>query len=234
MLRIEGLVAGYGRTVVLRDVDLQVGAAEIVALVGMNGAGKSTLLKTVSGIVRPMAGSIVFMERLLNGLAPAQVVALGIAHVPEGRRLFGGLTVRENLLMGAYTRVDRGEVRAQLERVWSYFPILRERQRQLAGKLSGGEQQMCSIARGLMAKPRLLMIDELSLGLAPLAIERLLPTLREINRDGVSILLLDQDVQTALELAHRGYVLETGRITMEGGSAALLGSSDVRAKYLGI
>ena len=230
MLEVEGLNAGYGHVEVLWDVDLAVGEAEVVALVGSNGAGKSTLLRALSGMIRPTGGEARLDGRSLVGLRPEQVVDLGIAHVPEGRRLFPGLTVRENLLVGAYSR--RG--RADIDRALELFPRLRERLDQLAGSMSGGEQQMCALARGLMSRPRLLMIDELSLGLAPNLVETILDRLAEIRNDGTALLLVEQDVDAALHVADRGYVLENGRIVASGASDELLSDERVREAYLGV
>jgi branched-chain amino acid transport system ATP-binding protein len=230
MLEVEGLNAGYGHVEVLWDVDLAVGEAEVVALVGSNGAGKSTLLRALSGMIRPTGGEARLDGRSLVGLRPEQVVDLGIAHVPEGRRLFPGLTVRENLLVGAYSR--RG--RADIDRALELFPRLRERLDQLAGSMSGGEQQMCALARGLMSSPRLLMIDELSLGLAPNLVETILDRLAEIRDAGTALLLVEQDVDAALRVADRGYVLENGRIVAAGASGELLSDERVREAYLGV
>ena len=230
MLEVEGLNAGYGHVEVLWDVDLSVGEGEVVALVGSNGAGKSTLLRALSGMIRPTGGDARLDGRSLVGLRPEQVVDLGIAHVPEGRRLFPGLTVRENLLVGAYSR--RG--RADIDRALELLPRLRERLDQLAGSMSGGEQQMCALARGLMSAPRLLMIDELSLGLAPNLVETILDRLAEIRDAGTALLLVEQDVDAALRVADRGYVLENGRIVASGASDDLLSDERVREAYLGV
>src|SRR5690606_1395359 len=208
LLQVEGLESGYGDIRVLWGVDLTVHAGEIVCLIGSNGAGKTTLLKTVAGLIAPKAGSVRVAGREVSGRGCEPVLRAGVTLVPEGRRLFPTMSVRDNLLMGAYLRPasDPG-VREDLERVMTIFPRLRERARQDAGTLSGGEQQMCAIGRGIMSRPRLLMIDELSLGLAPRAVELLSEALLEINRSGISILLVEQDVMTALDLSHRGYVL---------------------------
>jgi branched-chain amino acid transport system ATP-binding protein len=231
MLKVEGLNAGYGRIEVLWDVALEVGSNEIVSLVGSNGAGKTTMLRAISGVIAPTAGSISFDNKEISGLTPEEVVGLGIAHVPEGRRLFAGLTVRENLVVGAYSRRDGAE---GIDRVVQMFPRLGERLDQVAGSLSGGEQQMCAIARGLMARPKLVMIDELSLGLAPNLVDQLLDRLKEIPADGTSVLLVEQDVDAALRLAKRGYVMETGRIAATGTGEELLGDPRVREAYLGV
>ena len=235
VLSIENLSAGYGDVQVLWGVDLEVAHGSIVCLVGSNGAGKSTLLRTISGLVPPRAGHVQFRRRDISGATPAQILAAGIAHVPEGRRLFKGLTVRDNLLLGAYLRTDlRVDLERDLERVYTLFPILAERQHQDATTMSGGEQQMCAIGRGLMARPHLLMIDELSLGLAPRMVERIAEALREVNRSGVTILLVEQDVLTAFELADHAYVLETGRVTIDGTTALLADDPRIRQAYLGL
>jgi branched-chain amino acid transport system ATP-binding protein len=234
LVRIEGLCAGYGDVRVLWGVDLAVEAGEIACIVGSNGAGKSTLLRTVSGLIAPTAGRIMLEGRPLSGLGADEVLARGIAHVPEGRRLFRGLSVRDNLLLGAYLRRDGADIRRDLDYVLSLFPVLRERARQDATTLSGGEQQMCAIGRGIMARPKLLMIDELSLGLAPRLVERLSEALIEINRSGITILLVEQDVLTAFELARHAFVVETGRITMRGTTAALAQDPAIRQAYLGM
>jgi branched-chain amino acid transport system ATP-binding protein len=235
LLSVAGLEGGYDQVQILWGVDLEVSAGEMVAIIGSNGAGKTTFLKTISGIVRSRAGSIVFDGIALESATAKEIVERGISHVPEGRRLFGALNIEENLLMGGYARgLNDRALAADLERVYGIFPILKDRRKQLAGSMSGGEQQMCAIARGLMAKPRLLLIDELSLGLAPLLVEELCANLIEINRDGVAILLVEQDVLTALNLAERGYVFESGRIAMSGTSDELIANQEVRRAYLGI
>lgn len=235
LLRIEGLEAGYGDVQVLWGIDLVVRAGEITCVVGSNGAGKTTLLRTVSGLVRPRAGRIEFAGQPLAGASAEAVLRAGIAHVPEGRRLFKGLSVRDNLLLGAYLRTGaRADIQRDLEEVFALFPILKDRQQQDATTLSGGEQQMCAIGRGLMSRPTLLMIDELSLGLAPRAVEKLSESLLDINRKGLTILLVEQDVFTALELSHSGVVVETGRAGLSGTSADLAKDPRVRAAYMGI
>jgi branched-chain amino acid transport system ATP-binding protein len=206
---------------------------EIVALIGANGAGKTTLLNTISQILKPMAGSISFAGGDITGARPDEIVGAGIVHVPQGRRLFSGLTVKENLLQGAYMRRD-AEIEADLDWVYALLPRLKERSGQLAGRLSGGEQQMCAIGRGLMGRPRLLLIDELSLGLAPLVVDHLLDLISRINEKGTTVLLVEQDVQVALEHAHRGYVLETGRIVQSGPAEELLDDPRIRQAYLGL
>lgn len=232
---MEGLDAGYGDVQILWGVSLAVASGEAVALIGSNGAGKTTLLRALSGTVPTRGGRVLFKGQDITGLSPDRRVALGLAHVPEGRQVFNGMTVRENLMMGAYTRRDgRAEVQADLERVLGLFPVLAERRDQLAGTLSGGEQQMVAIGRGLMGRPELLFIDELSLGLAPVVVERLVEAVREVHRAGTTILLVEQDVQTALEMAARGYVIANGRVAMQGASADLLRSPEIREAYLGI
>ncbi len=235
LFRTEGLTAGYGDVQVLWGVDLDVRQGEMVCLVGSNGAGKSTLLKRISGLLPARTGRILLRGRDLSTATPDQVLAAGIVQVPEGRRLFSAMSVRNNLLMGAYLRKDgRAAIEKDLEFVLALFPILAERRRQNAGTLSGGEQQMCALARGLMSKPTLLMIDELSLGLAPLVVERLSEALLSINRAGISILLVEQDVATAFELAQRGFVLESGRVTVAGPTADLAKDPTVQEAYMGI
>ncbi len=230
MLHVERLSAGYGQVQVLWEVDIDVGEREIVALVGSNGAGKTTLLRAISGLIRPSDGDVRFEEQPLSGRRPEQIVARGIAHVPEGRHLFQGLTVRENLMAGAYARRDG----AELDEVVELFPRLGQRMSQLAGSLSGGEQQMCAIARGLMSRPKLLMIDELSLGLAPKLVDQIIDRLEAVAEGGTALLLVEQDVDAALRIAARGYVLETGRIAASGSSAELSEDPRVREAYLGV
>jgi branched-chain amino acid transport system ATP-binding protein len=234
LLHAEKLNVAYGEVQVLWDVDLEIRAGEIVALVGSNGAGKTTLLSTLSGLLRPLSGHITFDGHALESASTQQIVDLGIAHVPEGRQLFPAMSVRDQLLLGAFRRRDREAVRADLESVLELFPLVRERLKSLASTLSGGEQQMVAIGRALMARPRLLMIDELSLGLAPLIVESLMESISKLNQDGATILIVEQDVQAALERATRGYVLETGHITLSGSAAQLLGDERVRKAYLGV
>ena len=234
LLAITGLHAGYGDVQVLWGVDLDVPRGEITCLVGSNGAGKTTLMRAISGLIGARAGSIRFDGREIAGAEPEAALACGIAQVPEGRRLFAAMSVRDNLLMGAYLRRDgAGAIDADLERMFAMFPILRQRHTQDAGTLSGGEQQMCAIARGLMSTPRLLLIDELSLGLAPAIVDELCDTLRRLNGEGLTILVVEQDVSTALELASRAFVMDTGRITQSGPSADLKNDPAIREAYLG-
>ncbi len=234
LLEVKGLSSGYGEVQILRDVSLEVREKEIVALIGANGAGKTTLLCTVSHLLKPMAGTISYGGRNLTAARPDEIVGSGIIHVPQGRRLFSGLTVKENLLQGAYLRKDASETEGDLEWVFELLPRLKERAAQLAGRLSGGEQQMCAIGRGLMGRPRLLLIDELSLGLAPLVVDQLLDLISQINEKGTTVLLVEQDVQVALEHAHRAYVLETGRVVQSGPAEELLDDPRIRQAYLGL
>ncbi len=236
LLAVAGLDTGYGDTQVLWDVGLEVRRGEVVALVGANGAGKSTLLAAISGLVPAWAGAIRFAERDITHTGAERIVKQGLIHVPQGRRLFPGLAVEENLKLGAYTRRAGSPtaLATDLERVYTLLPKLAERRAQAAGSLSGGEQQMCAIGRGLMARPALLMIDELSLGLAPNIVDTILAAIDEIHRhEGLAVLLVEQDVQIALERADRGYVIENGRIVSTGTGAELLRSTTVRAAYLG-
>lgn len=234
LLDVSGVHAGYGDVQVLWGVDIQVPRGEIVCIVGSNGAGKTTLMRAISGLIPMRKGSIAFDGRELRAAAPEAVLAAGVAHVPEGRRLFSAMSVRDNLLMGAYLRTDgKAAIDADLERMYEMFPILRQRYRQDAGTLSGGEQQMCAVARGLMSAPRLLLIDEISLGLAPAIVDQLCDTLRLLNREGLSILLVEQDVAIALELASHAFVMDTGRVTRAGPSAQLQNDPAIREAYLG-
>ncbi len=233
MLRLEGLEAGYGRTPVLKGVSLAVEQGEIVALLGANGAGKTTTLMAISGLVSARAGAITFRGQSLQGIAPAEVVGRGISHVPEGRRILSRLTILENLELGAYRRRDRAAIREDLDRVYTLFPILAERRRQLAGTLSGGEQQMLAIGRGLMARPSLLLLDEPSLGLAPKLVKTIFEVITRINGEGVTVLLVEQNAYLALQVAHRGYVLETGRVVLTDTAAKLADNPQVKAAYLG-
>ena len=233
MLDVRDLEAGYGSALVLSGATLAVAPGEIVALLGPNGAGKTTLIKCVAGLVRPRRGAVRWEGDLLAGVPAHTIVERGIAVVPEGRRLFGAMTVEENLVLGAFAPRARAGGAARLEAVYAIFPILRERRRQTAGALSGGQQQMVALGRALMADPRLLVLDEPSLGLAPRVVASIVEVLGEIRRRGVSILLVEQNVQAALRLADRGYILEHGRIAREGRAAALAGDPDVRRAYLG-
>ena len=235
LLHVQNLCAGYGQVQVLWGTDLTVERGSIACLVGSNGAGKSTLLRALSGLIKPSGGRVHLGNRDLTNAAPDEILSAGIAHVPEGRRLFKGLSVRDNLLLGAYLRREPMiDLERDLEKIYRLFPILGERQRQDATTLSGGEQQMCAIGRGMMARPRLLMIDELSLGLAPRVVERIAEVLREINGSGLTILLVEQDVATAFELADQAYVLETGRISVAGATSVLADDPRIRQAYLGM
>jgi branched-chain amino acid transport system ATP-binding protein len=231
MLRVQGLAARYGAIEALREVSLEVRLGEIVSLIGANGAGKSTTLMAISGIVRATAGTVEFEGRRIDGERADRIVADGLAQVPEGRRVFPRLTVRENLEMGGYLRSD--DLGPDLARVHELFPVLSERSGQLAGTLSGGEQQMLAIGRALMSRPRLLMMDEPSMGIAPLLVTRIFEAVKELNRHGLTVLLVEQNARAALKLSHRAYVLETGRTTLTGSGAELLGDDRIRRAYLG-
>ena len=233
LLSIDRLNVAYGDVQVLWDVSLEVQPGEMLALIGANGAGKSTLLATISGLLAPLSGRIMFDRKDITGAPADEIVRSGIAHVPQGRRLFAGLTVRQNLMLGAYTRRD-GDQEKDLAWVLDTFPRLKERQAQLAGTMSGGEQQMCAIGRALMSRPKLLLIDEPSLGLAPVVVDDLLEVLRTVHEQGTTVLVVEQDIQTALEEADRGYVLETGRITLSGSAKDLLANQDIKKAYLGV
>jgi len=233
MLSIEKLQVSYGKIQALWDVTIEVPDGEIVALIGANGAGKTTLLKTVSGLLSKQSGSITYDGLKIDAASPPEIVKNGVVHVPEGRKLFPEMTVMDNLLMGAYT-IPLAKRSQRLEEVFGIFPILKERMGQIAGTLSGGEQQMAAIGRGLMAEPKLLMLDEPSLGLAPLFVEEVFRVITEINRSGVTVLLVEQNTQHALTLAHRGFVMESGRIALSGSGSELLADSNVRKAYLGL
>jgi branched-chain amino acid transport system ATP-binding protein len=235
LLEVRELKGGYNEVQVLWGVELEVKSGEILAIVGSNGVGKTTFLRMLSGVLPCQSGTITFEGEALNGIGPDGVVARGISHVPEGRRLFASMSVEENLLMGAYARnLTDQELSVDLDRVYGFFPRLAERSGQLAGSMSGGEQQMCAIARGLMARPKLLLIDELSLGLAPRLVEELCGFVKQINEEGVAIMLVEQDVLTAFELASRAYVFESGRVVMAGTTEELLENPEVKKAYLGI
>ena len=235
LLETRKLNIGYGDIQVLWDIHLRIDEGEIVALAGSNGAGKTTLFKALLGVLKPLSGEILFEDKNISSLRPYQRVPLGISLVPEGRELFYWMEVEENILMGAYVRSDANGIQKDLEWIYSLFPVLCERKHQQAGTLSGGEQQMCAIARGLMANPKLLLLDELSLGLAPVMVDRLVHVIREIHRlRKISIFLVEQDIQTAFELASRGYVIETGKIIAADISENLLRDNRIREAYLGI
>ena len=233
LLRVEDLKVSYGAITALRGVSLTLGKGEVVALIGANGAGKTSTLRAVSGMLKPAGGRIRFSGEDTTGMKSHQLVPRGMAHAPEGRGIFPNLTVQENLELGAYLRRDAQEISADLEKNFTLFPVLRERRRQLAGTLSGGEQQMLAIARALLSRPQLLLLDEPSLGLAPQVTEKIFGTLRDVNATGVSILLVEQNAHLALNLAHYAYVLETGEVAMAGAGRALLESPEVRRAYLG-
>ncbi|NLA12034.1 MAG: ABC transporter ATP-binding protein [Firmicutes bacterium] len=233
MLRVENVSAGYGNINVLNQIDLAVSEGEIVTLIGSNGVGKSTTLRTISGLIRPTEGNIRFCDQNISQVSPHKIVEMGISHVPEGRNVFPRLTVRENLEIGAYTRRDQHEIREDYKMVMETFPQLAQRQRQTAGTLSGGEQQMLAMGRALMSRPRLLLLDEPSMGLAPLVVLGIFEIIKEVNRQGTTILLVEQNAQVALQTAHRGYVMETGRIILNDSAKALLQNDQVRKAYLG-
>ena len=232
-LQVRELNAGYGKIPVLRDVSFRVCEGEIVAIIGPNGAGKSTLLKTISGLISPSSGEITFKGQSIQGLAPHLVAKAGISHIPEGRRLFANMTVMENLLMGAYASRDNLKM-GVLGEVFEMFPVLQERGKQKAKDLSGGQKQMLAVGRGLVSKPTLLMLDEPSLGLAPMLVDSIYEKLRTLRERGLTVLLVEQNVNYALELAVRGYVLENGRIVMEGSSEELADSEHIKEHYLGL
>jgi branched-chain amino acid transport system ATP-binding protein len=234
VLELRNVDVLYGRVQALRGVSLTVGDGEIVALIGSNGAGKTTTLRTISGLVRPAKGEILLRGEPIHTLGAEKIARLGVGHAPEGRRLFGRMTVRENLDMGAYSRNDRAGIRADFERVYELFPRIKERSSQLAGSLSGGEQQMVAIGRALMAHPSVLLLDEPSLGLAPIIVDALFAVIREINQGGTTVLLIEQNALLALNTARRGYVLEVGEVATEGPSQELLHSPDVQRAYLGM
>jgi branched-chain amino acid transport system ATP-binding protein len=234
VLEVEQLHAGYGEVEILRDVSLKVDAGEMVTLVGSNGAGKSTLLNTICGIVTPTSGRVALDGTDITGWPSEAIVAEGITQVPEGRRLFPQMTVRENLLTGAYRRRDGQGIERDIAAMYELFPILKERQRQRAGSMSGGEQQMCAIARGLMARPRILILDELSLGLAPIMLDTLVDGLRRVHAEGTTVFVVEQDVATAFDLATTGYVLENGRVVLSGPTQELRTNPHVKKAYLGL
>jgi len=234
LLDVKDLQAGYGVIEVLKGISIQVNPGEIVTVIGANGAGKTTTLMTISGIVKARGGSIIFDGQDLTRVAAHDIVKLGLAQSPEGRKIFPRLTVLENLQMGAFTRKDDAGIKEDIEKSYRYFPILKERHKQLGGTLSGGEQQMLAIARALMARPKLLLLDEPSLGLAPMIVVKIFDVIRELNREAkMSVLLVEQNARMALKLAHRGYVMETGAITMTDEASVLLKDPRIQAAYLG-
>ncbi|MBW1972028.1 MAG: ABC transporter ATP-binding protein [Deltaproteobacteria bacterium] len=233
-LEVKNLNVGYGDVQVLWDLNLKIDEGRIVSLVGSNGAGKTTLLRTLSGLLNPYNGKIIFNGKDITNLSTKEIVNMGIVHVPEGRRLFSDMNVEENLLMGAFRRQDSDEIKKDMEKIYELFPILKERKKQKAGSLSGGEQQMLALARGLMGKPKVLLIDEMSLGLAPVVVDLLVDIVKEINAQGTTIFMVEQDVRLALDNSHYGYVLATGRIVMEGASKDLIQNKDIKEAFLGI
>jgi len=233
MLHAKGITIHYGKVIAVKDASFGVEKGKIVTLIGANGAGKSTILKTISGLKHPTTGEILFEEMRIDHLLPHNIVKLGISHVPEGRRLFPGMSVIENLVMGAYLRKTRKEIESELEKVFNYFSILDQRRKQRAGSLSGGEQQMLAIGRALMSNPKLLLLDEPSIGLSPLVGRTIIKIIGTINQEGVSILLVEQNAKLALGLANSGYVLETGAVVLEGDTKELLQNEAVKAAYLG-
>ncbi len=234
VVELRGIDVFYGRVNALHEVSMEVREGEIVALIGSNGAGKTTTLRTISGLIGPRRGEVRLFGKPTRGFGAEKVARLGVGHAPEGRRLFPRMTVRENLDMGAYTRSDRVAMRTDLERVYTLFPRLRERAGQLAGSLSGGEQQMVAIGRALMSNPKVLMLDEPSLGLAPILVDAIFEVIREINAKGTTILLIEQNALLALKTASRAYVLETGQVALAGPSAELIASSEIQRAYLGM
>jgi branched-chain amino acid transport system ATP-binding protein len=234
ILKVDSIRCGYDGVPVIHGLSLEVREGEIVAIIGGNGAGKSTTMRTVAGLMHPSSGSISFKGEDITAMPAYSIVARGLSYVPEGRRLFSKLSVRQNLEMGAYTTKDRGEIDARMQRSFQLFPKLAERANQTAETMSGGEQQMCAIARGLMSDPRLIMLDELSLGLQPSLVERVLETVVEIRKQGITVVLVEQLVQEALEIADRGYVIQTGTIFHEGSARELLASPEVRTAYMGM
>lgn len=234
MLEIHDLHVSYGKITALQGVSLFVDEGEIVTVVGGNGAGKTTTLRAISGVMKPKSGSITFKGKTLVGLQPEQVVVRGISHSPEGRMIFGRLTIAENLRLGAYNRKDAAGIRKDLDRMYDMFPVLSERRNQSAGTLSGGEQQMLAIARSLMSRPDVLLLDEPSLGLAPLLVQQIFDVVVELRQQGVTVLLVEQNANEALRISDRTYVLETGQVTMEGPSSELINDPQLRAAYLGL
>ena len=234
MLELKSVRTYYGNIEALKEISLTVSEGEIITLIGANGAGKSTTLMSISGIVPPRLGEIRFLDKPIHHLNPDEIVALGISQVPEGRRIFPQLTVLENLDMGAFLRKDKAGIKKDMDHIFSLFPILAERQHQGGGTLSGGEQQMLAISRALMARPRLLLMDEPSLGLAPLIVRVIFDIIKKINKEGTTIFLVEQNAHMALKVAHRGYVMENGRITLEGNAQNLLVNEEVKKAYLGI
>ena len=234
ILKVDNILTGYDGVPVIHGISLDINPGELVAIVGANGAGKTSTMRTIAGLMKPTQGSIRFNGEDISQLPAHMVLRRGISYVPEGRRLFSKLTVRENLVLGAYMEKDKHEIEDRIEELYRLFPVLESRSSQIAETLSGGEQQMLAIARGMMSKPKLLMLDEMSLGLMPALVEKMMDTIVQVNQKGVTILLVEQMVQEALEIAHRGYVLQTGRIVESGPAEALLDSEQVRKAYMGM
>ena len=235
LLKVQGIETYYGSAQALKGVSLKVEEGELISILGANGAGKTTLLRTISGLIEPKRGTIEFEGRRIDRLGAEEIVRLGVSHCPEGRKLFPQMTVYKNLLLGAYVRkADQPGIRQTMEEIFSLFPVLKDRQEQLAGTLSGGEQQMLVISRGLMSRPKLLMLDEPSLGIAPLLVARIFEVIKDINQRGMTILLVEQNAAVALNIARHGYVLETGEIVLSGGARELLQEEKVREAYLGV
>lgn len=234
MLKVKNLKVGYDNVPVIFDVSFEVKEGELVSIVGSNGAGKTTILKTISGLLKPMAGEIEFLGERIDNIPAHTIVEKGISHVPEGRHVFGKMSIRDNLLLGAFTVNSEEQIEKTLNEVYEIFPRLKERENQKAETLSGGEQQMLAIARGLMSRPKLLMVDEMSLGLMPILVDRVLDILKEISRRGMTVLMVEQKVQEALEMADRGYILQTGRIVASGTGQELLNSEMVKKAYMGM
>nr|WP_263326352.1 ABC transporter ATP-binding protein [Neobacillus sp. Marseille-Q6967] len=233
MLKVNDINVYYGNIHALKGVSLEVKEGEIVTLIGANGAGKSTLLKTLSGLLKPKSGSIEYLQAAVSGKAPQSIVKAGISHVPEGRRVFANMTVEENLELGAYLRKDKKEIRKDLDKVYELFPRLLERRKQLSGTLSGGEQQMLAMGRAIMAKPKLLLLDEPSMGLAPLMVKTIFKIVEQINQAGTTVLLVEQNANMALSIADRAYIIETGRVEISGSAAELQASEQIKKAYLG-
>jgi len=233
MLKLENLSAGYGTIQVLRDISLHVPEGKIVTLIGANGAGKSTTLRAASGLIKVSSGNVIFKNKSITNMPASNIVATGLIHVPEGRHIFSELTIKENLEMGAYLRKDKDGIQSDLEECYDMFPILKERHTQRGGSLSGGEQQMLAIARGLMARPSCLLLDEPSLGLAPILVEKVFETILKINKKGMTIFLIEQNANMALQIAHQGYVMRTGEIVMQDTGDNLLANDEIQKMYLG-
>lgn len=232
-LEIKNITVNYGKAIALNGISIQVSEGEIVSIVGANGAGKTTILRTLSGLQKPASGEIIFQGKRIEGYPPHKIVKLGLTQIPAGRMLFNSMNVVDNIKTGAYLRKDRQNIKKDIENIYKHFPILKERQRQMGGELSGGQQQMLAIARALMAKPKLLLMDEPSTGLSPILVAEVGNIIRDINKDGISILLVEQNCRLALKLSHRAYVLELGKIALEGNSIDLLNNEMMKKSYLG-